>query len=285
MDKICEHCGTTFTTRKKKQRFCSEACVRASRHKDYWCQHCGKRITGENAFRQKYCSRKCAFDAQAAVRPPKPIPVKISYERNCLWCGVAFSTPYPNKIYCSDDCCRNAGLKAKRDQWAEKYVPKTYVCKECNTEFTTECGDTHSVFCCQSCADKYDRRQEHQTERHKQSMREAKRRREKQLRDSFIENVSYDAIYQRDGGICQICGLPVHPAKGVDNNWDGTIDHIKPLSVGGKHSMANCQLAHRICNSLKHQQTEEFTVDWEKKSQENNYWRIKYEQYERLMSA
>ena len=206
-------------------------------------------------------------------------------KRICRWCGQEFESVYPNKVYCSNECCYNGNLRMKREQWAAAYVPRTITCKECGTVFTTESGATRSVFCCQSCAEKHERRIEHSTERHKQYRRESKRRREKQLAAGFVEKVTYESVYQRDNGICQICGLPVHPTKGIDNNWDGTIDHIEPLSTGGKHSMANCQLAHRICNSLKRQQTDTFTVDWQKKSQEDNYWRIKYEQYEKLMSA
>ena len=113
----------------------------------------------------------------------------------------------------------------------------------------------------------------------------SKRKREHLLIDNFVEEVTYSELYHRDGGICQVCGLPVHPEKLIDNSWDGTIDHIVPLSLGGEHSMRNCQLAHRICNSLKRQQAEAYKIDWEKKSQENNYWRIKYENYISLMCS
>jgi 5-methylcytosine-specific restriction endonuclease McrA len=114
-------------------------------------------------------------------------------------------------------------------------------------------------------------------------MRTLKSKRKKQLNAGFVEDVTYDAIYQKDKGICQVCGLPVHPLKGIDNNWDGTVDHILPLSLGGEHSMANCQLAHRICNSLKGQASDGFTLDWEAKSAENNYWNTKYQMYLELM--
>ena len=101
-------------------------------------------------------------------------------KRNCRWCGQEFESVYPNKVYCSNECCSNGNLRMKREQWAAAYVPRTITCKECGTVFTTECGATRSVFCCQSCAEKYERRIEHSTERHKQYRRESKRRREKQ---------------------------------------------------------------------------------------------------------
>jgi 5-methylcytosine-specific restriction endonuclease McrA len=52
-------------------------------------------------------------------------------------------------------------------------------------------------------------------------------------------------------GICQICGEPVEYNRGSQDRMAATIDHIVPLSKGGKHQYDNCQLAHRICNSLK----------------------------------
>lgn len=288
-EKSCVVCGKTFFPKNSHQQCCSSECANIKSHettkKYYVCQHCGKLFWRPNAFRMKYCSPECRYAARTLARPKEETPASTVYKRVCAWCGEEFETTFPNKIYCGSECSYNGNLKKKRGQWADAYVPRTHICKECGSEFTTECGDMHSVFCCQSCADKYKHRADHSTERHKEYMRGAKKRREKQISDAFIEDVDFDFIYRRDGGICQICGLPVHPCKSVDNNWDGTIDHIVPLSIGGEHSTANCQLAHRICNSLKCQQAEMFTVDWTQKAQENNYWRIKYEQYEKLMGA
>ena len=107
-------------------------------------------------------------------------------------------------------------------------------------------------------------------------MRQIKKLREKQLIAVFIEPVDYESLFNRDDGICGICGLPVLFDKFADDNWGGTIDHIVPISVGGKHSMANCQLAHRICNSLKSNSLDFAGIDWEEKSSKDNYWKTKY---------
>ena len=205
------------------------------------------------------------------------------YTKNCLWCGRTFETHYPNQKYCCKNCGYQGNLKLKRQQWAEAYVPKQRVCKECDVEFMTECGDKHSVFCCRSCAEKHERRMEHQTERHRNYMKKVKARRERQIASRDAGDVSYERLFKRDNGICQICGMPVHPVKLSDDNWDGTIDHIVPLSLGGEHSLNNCQLAHRICNSLKCRETEEFVIDWESRALEDNYWNQKYERYKELM--
>jgi len=49
----------------------------------------------------------------------------------------------------------------------------------------------------------------------------------------------------RHGRYCAICGKKIHSLD------DLTVDHIIPLSKGGKNEIENCQLAHRKCNSMK----------------------------------
>lgn len=56
--------------------------------------------------------------------------------------------------------------------------------------------------------------------------------------------VNTDAIYDRDGWICQICKRPV--IRGEES-----LDHIVPLSRGGSHEPRNVQLAHRQCNRVR----------------------------------
>ena len=48
-----------------------------------------------------------------------------------------------------------------------------------------------------------------------------------------------------NGKRCAICG------KKIRSFDELTVDHIVPRSKGGKHTIGNCQLAHKSCNSLK----------------------------------
>lgn len=72
------------------------------------------------------------------------------------------------------------------------------------------------------------------------------------------KHITLEALYRRDGGVCCICGgmcdwndYHYTDETFVADNYYPSIDHIKPLSKGGKHSWSNIQLAHKICNSLK----------------------------------
>lgn len=52
------------------------------------------------------------------------------------------------------------------------------------------------------------------------------------------------AIWERDGGICQYTGRKLKPNE-------GNIDHIVPVSRGGKSTWDNCVLADKKVNSKK----------------------------------
>ena len=53
-----------------------------------------------------------------------------------------------------------------------------------------------------------------------------------------------DTVIERDAGICQLCGDPV-----ADD--DVHIDHITPVSLGGRNEINNLQVAHSTCNLRK----------------------------------
>ena len=52
------------------------------------------------------------------------------------------------------------------------------------------------------------------------------------------------AVYERDAGICHLCGRPVDPR-------DFHLDHVIPLVDGGPHTADNLKVAHPVCNRQK----------------------------------
>ena len=62
-------------------------------------------------------------------------------------------------------------------------------------------------------------------------------------------------IYNRDKGICGICGNPVpHPTQALEGRarrLAATRDHILPKSKGGTDKSSNLRLAHYACNSRR----------------------------------
>src|SRR6476660_2116904 len=68
-------------------------------------------------------------------------------------------------------------------------------------------------------------------------------------------------VNERDKGICQLCGTPVRLDVHYTHPLAPTRDHIIPLSKGGEHSYANCQLACRDCNTDKNNRVEVNLID------------------------
>jgi 5-methylcytosine-specific restriction endonuclease McrA len=51
-------------------------------------------------------------------------------------------------------------------------------------------------------------------------------------------------VWERDGGVCGICGEPAD-----EERWH--LDHVVPLALGGEHTYANVQVSHPRCNCSK----------------------------------
>lgn len=82
--------------------------------------------------------------------------------------------------------------------------------------------------------------------------------RQERIAAGKVEDVELDALIERDGGICHLCGTKVSPRKKFrrgekrgDMSMYPTVDHIIPLSRGGHHTWENVKLAHLSCNARK----------------------------------
>jgi 5-methylcytosine-specific restriction endonuclease McrA len=58
------------------------------------------------------------------------------------------------------------------------------------------------------------------------------------------ESIDLLVVYERDSGLCGLCGGPVDP-----DDWH--LDHVVPLAKGGHHIYDNVQVAHPRCNLAK----------------------------------
>jgi 5-methylcytosine-specific restriction endonuclease McrA len=71
--------------------------------------------------------------------------------------------------------------------------------------------------------------------------RESSHRYRARVRKLPTERILEQAVFDRDGGLCQLCHKPV--IRSVMS-----IDHIIPIACGGSHTFQNVQLTHRLCN-------------------------------------
>ncbi len=74
--------------------------------------------------------------------------------------------------------------------------------------------------------------------------REKQARRRARLRGNFVEKIDPQLVWERDEGVCGICGEAAELS-------DWHLDHIVPIARGGEHSYANVQVSHPLCNCRK----------------------------------
>ena len=269
-EKVCPYCNKTFTTINKNHEYCSSACgsraygEKIKRYKV--CKYCGNQFYTDHYDRYDYCSRECSVVDRYGTREERIEKQELIKQQKleerampkiCLWCGGEFTTRYEQRKYCSDSCSYEHKKKKDRDEWADTFKPKEFSCMECGGKVITTYGNPRSVYCSDEC-------------QYKNTRRLHKGKRKEQMKEAYRSPVSYKKIYKRDKGICGICGMYVPDDKDPSGIWTATIDHIVPLSKGGTHEPANCQLAHRLCNSIKLDAEDEYTFDWLKKNKDDN---------------
>ncbi len=153
-------------------------------------------------------------------------------------------------------CCHCKEKKVLDDFYRSRNRPDGHasVCKDCSKELRLEWiaahpekqaeysrkhyrlhGETHRATTRRWVA-------EH-PERAKEINRMAEADRRVRKRGQFVEHVDPMVVYERDEGLCGICGGTVY--------GDFHLDHKIPLAKGGEHSYANTQIAHPPCNLAK----------------------------------
>ena len=108
---------------------------------------------------------------------------------------------------------------------------------------------------CRACGRK--RSVEHRAKRVDEIARYEATRRHSDQRPVFSEQKKYLLWFQQNG-ICHCCAKPI-----LINEFKlASIDHKNPVSKGGGHEDSNLGLAHRRCNTDKHNKTLEQHWRW-----------------------
>jgi len=188
---------------------------------------------------RKWCSQRCSerqrYRNEVAANPWRHTP------RECSWCFGEYVNKRRAVRYCSDKCRHAAEI-----HWQLHRHPSACwlpLCRGCAQPTGKRLHGKAQW--CDECS-RINRQQPDSATNARRNA--AKRRREAVVKG---EKFSVHDLIDRDGNQCRACGLavsfdvpPQHPAY-------GTIDHVVPIAAGGLHTLANCQVMHRGCNSSK----------------------------------
>jgi len=183
--------------------------------------------------RLDYCTRECASSHRVTV---KLDAIRAELKRLadgdmvmtinvCQQCGHWYYTSKTDQQrFCTRGCAA--------------YVPKTTQCQYCQKPLDIRAKDNRHHCCDDVCWKKLKKQHKHA----------ASVKRRHWIGDGHVD---WYAVMERDNWTCKLCGLPCQRDAQVPDYMAPTLDHIVPLSRGGKHDESNAQCAHFICNSRK----------------------------------
>lgn len=208
------------------------------------CPTCGsgdlpKAATGPRAT---YCSRKCRSHAQylRAKESGSRGSRRDASPKVCAECGAAF---IPLKTAKQRFCTKRCSIRHGNRKWRAGRGA-------CAIEGCVNLAVSRGL-----C--KRHHPEAEQWSRGKPETRQANLRRKTQQRrartkgDSAAELIDRGEIGNRDGWRCGICRRAINRDLPYPNPRSASLDHIVPLSLGGKHAKENVQIAHLGCNVAK----------------------------------
>lgn len=216
--------------------------------KDVTCPVCGsedipKRATGPRAT---YCSKRCRNRASYLVqvaagnRPSR----RDASPKTCAQCSGTFvPSKSARQMYCSKKCSgsahRNSGTATCAERDCSKPMRARGLCSNHYKQARRRAGETSW------------RDDAGDLEVRRRSLRAKTQRRRAPLSDPDAESIDRDDIGIRDGWRCGLCGDRVRPELAWPDPRSASLDHIVPLSRGGRHARDNVQISHLTCNVAK----------------------------------
>lgn len=256
-DSKCLVCNSSFVRKIIGQECCSHQCSgkRRRKHEKIECETCGKVFRPTRAD-SKYCDLQCLGEANS----------NRLYEKFCIVCGNSFLGNSYKASICSDKC---RDSHAVNKEYNGKYTAlnvcpcgkllagKKYCDDKCNKAAQRRARATQVHMCV--CGTEYQGRkyrngcEDCRLKQKRLKHQQAKARRRARKRAIAYQPINNEKIFARDGWRCAYCNRKVYPRNPHKPNKpkEATLDHVIPISKGGKHIEENVVCACRECNSLK----------------------------------
>lgn len=253
----CNRCGNTFervygrlVERKKDNKLCCEVCQ---------TNNTNKRLQKE---REKHFIKTIAYTQPHIKYISGFIDNKSKVLVECNKCGYRFNIMVDRlmrkniKVQC-EECNKKEKERNKMLKQQRKLIIDLKQQRENNRKKEINRINRHLnkrvvyIKQCNICKEEYYTKYPHQLYCNECAM-------SKKAYDKSHSNKPLKKIYERDKGICYICGKKCdyedYTYRGntfIAGNYYPSIDHVIPLIKGGTDTYDNLKLAHRICNSIK----------------------------------
>lgn len=205
------------------------------------CDWCGSDFESSRRgvrFCSKLCSNKCNSAPRCAVR-----------FRTCQFCGLMFSVRTSGG---KPRACKSIECQADMKRQINREIERRYF--EEHGEYRARAYERRSPTMKSRAAERDRLRNAAVPIRKRypdQFAAKDARRRQSMRGASDVEQFSRIAVFETNGWICQLCEELVDRSLEYPDPLSASLDHITPISLGGKHVRSNAQLAHLICNIRK----------------------------------
>jgi len=282
----CKMCGQPYMKTNGKSMFCSDTCKKARVKQRYEADKENRKLYQQKYYEEHKEEIKSKFknnhpnysrDRSRQIRGSK------EYARECLVCGKAFTTCFPQKKTCSDECktihkkerdkTRGRSRRLTSEEQHAQWIRRRYGSEEAHRQYMEEFERkkreqiertrkrkeaekeaNHRFGECVVCGNQYETYNPMQkTCCTKCSRKLANARKQSRIpKEQIIDSdITLEALYRRDSGVCYLCGKQCDwddkDGNKVGPNYP-SIDHLIPVARGGLHAWSNVRLAHFKCN-------------------------------------
>jgi len=250
----CLTCQSPISKRKKK--YCKPACRPSfyvpKTNRLATCQVCDKPLEqSKRGAPRRNCSNQCRSKKTASKHYSK---LKII---SCAQCSKQFESQYKRAKFCQPTC--------RLDYWQRPEMQKQIYQREKSKKYpngtmTHTCGwcnQPRTFIVGQSVVNAFHEECRKEATRAKNRIKSVKR-----IKGIETIKLSADQIVKSYGPTCYLCEKVIDLNVPRTSRYGLTVDHVVPLSKGGKDTLENLRPTHWICNIQKSDKTlEEYRAE------------------------